>query len=149
MSGITLFQTGAPFTPGFSSPNAANTSLSTDGARIVVLSNPYDNIPAGYYYNPAAFGPPATKTFGNAGQNILYGPGTNNWNMSLTKRFKFGEQRAFAIRGESFNTWNHTQFSGLNNTANFSNGVNIDKTFGMATAARGARNIQVSARLTF
>lgn len=149
LSGICLFQTGAPFTPTFSNPAPANVSLSTDGARIFVLSNPYDNIPAGHYYNPAAFGVPKTGTFGNAGVNILYGPGTDNWNLSLTKRFKFGESRSLAIRGESFNTWNHTQFSGLFNTANFSNGVQIDPNFGTPSAARGARNIQLSARFMF
>ena len=150
LSGITTFQTGSPFTPGFTTTNGADITGSTDGARIDVISNPYDNIPAGRYFNPAAFAVPAHATFGNAGANILYGPGTNNWDLSATKRFRIGESRMLSFRGEVFNTWNHTQFSGLYTTAQFQpSGVQIDPNFGLPNAARAARNIQISGRLTF
>jgi hypothetical protein len=150
LSGITTFQTGAPFTPGFTTTNGADLTGSTDGARINVISNPYDNIPAGRYFNPAAFAVPVKGSFGNAGPNILYGPGTNNWDLSLTKRFGFGEGRALSIRGEAFNAWNHTQFSGVFSTAQFQpNGTQIDPNFGLPNAARAARNIQLSGRFSF
>lgn len=151
LSGITTFQTGAPFLPGFTTTNGENITGSTDGARIEVLSNPYDNIPAGHYFNPAAFTVPKVGTFGNAGPNILYGPGVNNWDLSLTKRFKFSESRTLAFRGEAFNAFNHTQFSGVYATANFNptTGAQIDPTFGLPNAARNPRNIQLSARFMF
>jgi hypothetical protein len=75
LSGITTFQTGAPFTPGFSTNNGAHLTGSTNSARIDVISNPYDNIPLSRCFNLAAFAAPAKGTFGNAGANILYGPG--------------------------------------------------------------------------
>jgi hypothetical protein len=151
LSGITTFQTGAPYLPGYTTTNGEVISGSTDSARIEVLSNPYDNIPAGHYFNPAAFAVPAVHTFGNAGPNILYGPGISNWDLSMTKRFKFGEARSLAFRGEAFNVWNHTQYSSVYSTANFNPtlGTQIDPTFGLPSAARNPRNIQVSARLTF
>jgi len=150
LSGITTFQTGSPFTPGFTTTNGADISGSTDGARIDVISNPYDNVPTGHYLNPAAFALPAKATFGNAGANILYGPGTNNWDLSMTKRLRFGESRMLSLRGEAFNVWNHTQFSGLTTTAQFQpNGTQIDPNFGLPSAARLPRNVQLSARFTF
>jgi hypothetical protein len=150
LSGITTFQTGAPFTPSFTTTNGADISGSTDAARIDVISNPYDNIPAGHYFNPAAFALPAKATFGNAGANILYGPGTNNWDLSMTKRLHFGESRTLSLRGEAFNVWNHTQFSGLTTAAQFQpGGAQIDANFGLPSAARLPRNIQLSARFNF
>jgi hypothetical protein len=151
LSGVTTFQTGAPFTPGFATTNSQNTTGSTDGARIQVVSNPYDNIPKGLYFNPAAFVVPAIHTFGNAGANILYGPGFANWDLSATKRFKFREGRSLAFRLEGFNVWNHTNFNGVYTTANFNPtlGTQTDPTFGMPSSARNGRNVQLSARLTF
>jgi hypothetical protein len=150
VSGITTFQTGAPYTSGVSTTNGEDISGSTDGARIKVVSNPYNNIPPGLYFNPSAFALPAVSTFGNAGSNILYGPGANNWDLSMTKRFHIAESRVLSIRGEAFNAWNHTQFSSIYSTANFQpNGTQIDPTFGMPSAARPARNIQLSARFMF
>jgi hypothetical protein len=150
LSGITTFQTGAPFTPGFSTTNGANITGSNTGARINVISNPYDNIPAGRYFNPAAFALPAVGTFGNGGFNTLYGPGINNWDLSLTKRFKFGEARTLSVRGEAFNAWNHTQYSGLYTSLQFQpNGTQIDPNVGLPNGARPARNVQLSARFSF
>ena len=150
LSGITTFQTGSPFTPGFSTTNGEDISYSTDGARIDVVGNPYDNIPPGHHFNPAAFALPAKLTFGNAGTNILYGPGTNNWDLSLTKRFHFGEARTLSLRGEAFNIWNHTQFSGLYTTMQFQpGGTQIDPNIGLPSSARAARNVQISARFNF
>ncbi len=150
LSGITTFQTGAPYLPGFTTTNGEVISGSTDSARIEVVGNPYDNIPAGHYFNPAAFALPKVGTFGNAGPNILYGPGISNWDLSLTKRFKFGEGRALSIRGEAFNAWNHTQFSSVYSTAQFQpTGAQIDPTLGLPSAARNPRNIQLSGRFMF
>ena len=151
LSGVTTFQTGAPFTPGFTTTNSQNTTGSTDGARIQVVGNPYDNIPQGLYFNPAAFVVPAVHTFGNAGANILYGPGFANWDLSVTKRFKFREGRSLAFRFEGFNIWNHTNFNGVYTTANFNPtlGTQTDPTFGMPSSARNGRNVQLSARFTF
>ena len=101
LSGITLFQTGSPFTPGFTTTDGADLTGSTDGARIQVVGNPYDNVPAGLYFKPAAFARPAKGSFGNAGVNVLYGPGTANWDLSMTKRFRFGEAKSISLRGEA------------------------------------------------
>jgi hypothetical protein len=150
LSGITTFQTGAPFTPGFSTTDGQDISGSTEGARIDVVGNPYQNLKPGTYFNAAAFARPARGTFGNAGTNILTGPGINNWDISVGKRFIFSEQKLLQFRTELFNAWNRTQFSGLYTSASFQpSGAQIDPNIGLPSSARPPRNIQLSLRLTF
>jgi hypothetical protein len=48
--------------------------------------------------------------FGNAGRNILEGPGTGYANLSLTKNFRLKERRNFQFRYEVFNITNHPNF---------------------------------------
>jgi hypothetical protein len=56
--------------------------------------------------------------FGYLGKNPLRGPGRNNWDMGLTKNFAlpwFGnESSRLQFRWETFNTFNHPQWSGVN-----------------------------------
>jgi hypothetical protein len=154
LSGITMFQTGTPVTPGFSTQPSVSISGSSDSARINVVGDP--NIASGdrtltYNFNTAAFALPAVGTLGNAGTNILYGPGVNNWDLSITKRFRlFSESRTLSIRGEFYNAFNHTQFSSWNTSAIFNaQGQQINPAFGQDSAARLPRNIEISARLVF
>ena len=51
-------------------------------------------------------------------KDAFRGPGINNWDISLTKNFKFGRKAAGCIqfRFETYNTFNHTQFGGANGT---------------------------------
>jgi hypothetical protein len=154
VSAITSFISGAPFTPGFSTTTGIDMTGSAEGARINVVGTPrlskgdrtfYQN------FNTTAFALPAVGTFGNAGVGILRGPGINNWDVSVSKRFQlFSEARYIQIRSEFFNTWNHTQFSGLDTGAQFNPaGQQLNPTFGAFTSARPARMIQLSLRAVF
>jgi hypothetical protein len=51
--------------------------------------------------------------FGNAGKDIIVGPGRVNFTTSLYKSFAITERAHFELRVESFNTFNHTQFNGI------------------------------------
>ncbi len=154
VSAITSFISGAPFTPGFSTTTGIDMTGSAEGARIKVAGDP--NLSKGdrtFYqnFNTTAFALPAVGTFGNAGVGILRGPGINNWDVSASKRFPlFSEARYIQIRSEFFNTWNHTQFSGLDTGAQFNPaGQQLNPTFGAFTSARPARMIQLSLRAVF
>ena len=53
--------------------------------------------------------------FGSLGRNPLRGPGRNNWDIALMRNFKFGAERyTLQFRLETFNTFNHPQWSGVN-----------------------------------
>jgi hypothetical protein len=96
------------------------------------------------YYSPAAFTTPAVGTYGTLGHNALRGPGRDNWNISLFKNFTLSESRGsrLELRFESFNTWNHTQFNGVDNGTG-------DSKFGQFTSAFDPRILQLGAKIYF
>ena len=67
------------------------------------------------WFNPAVFAAPANGSFGNFRRNSIYGPGVNNWNMSLFKNFNFTESMRIQLRFEAYNVFNHTQWANINN----------------------------------
>lgn len=154
LSGMVTFMSGAPFTPTFTTVDGEDTTGSALGARITVVGDP--KLPKSektFYrnFNTDAFARTPKGSFGNAGNGILRGPGQNNWDMSLTKRVPlFSEARYLQFRWETFNTFNHTQFTGLNSTAKFDlAGNQIDSTFGQFTSAANPRVMQLSLRVVF
>ncbi len=75
-------------------------------------------MPAGQFpcgINPAAFAVPANGSYGNFRRNSIYGPGIDNWNMSLFKNFNFTENTRIQLRFEAYNVFNHTQWGTINN----------------------------------
>ena len=154
ISGITSFQSGYPFTPGFSTSDGQDITGSTLGARIVVTGDP--RLPKSEKtfernFRTEMFARPPLRSFGNAGIGILRQPGINNWDLSVSKRIPVGsEQRYLQFRSEFYNTWNHTQFSNVDSTARFdAAGRQINANFGAFTATREPRKIQLSLRFMF
>ena len=69
-------------------------------------------------FNTEAFRAPAVGTVGNAPKDVIRGPGRNNWDISVFKYFTLpGEGVKLQFRGEFYNAFNHTQFSGVDTTA--------------------------------
>jgi len=54
--------------------------------------------------------------FGTAGAGYILGPGQDNWDMTLAKLIKIRESQSLQFRAEFFNTFNHPQFSSINDT---------------------------------
>jgi hypothetical protein len=154
ISGITSMISGSPFTPGLSTTDGADLTGSSEGARITVIGDPrLDKSERTFFrnFNTAAFGRTPAGSFGNAGVNVLRGPGINNWDINITKRVPiFDESRYVQFRTELFNAWNHTQFASLYTTARFDPAGNqVDPNFGAYSASRAPRTIQLSLRVVF
>lgn len=95
------------------------------------------------WFNPAAF-TDAIGHFGTAGRGILLSPGIENWDMAAIRNIRLTERISFQLRGEFFNTFNHTNFILT------SSGLNVDtSTFGKLTSAHNPRIIQLGAKLYF
>jgi len=129
ISGVTLFQSGIPFTVinngsnvGFGlSDNGGVANGAGVGSYPDVIGDPKAKLPVGVnrlnpqsvgplLFNPAAFAAPQGLTFGNAGRNFLNNPSRLNFDLSLFKNFSFSEGRKLEFRMEAFNVFNHTQF---------------------------------------
>ncbi len=63
-----------------------------------------------YQQGSAVITPPADKTQGDMGRNLFRGPKFVNWDMSLSKVWKFKERVQLQLRGEVFNILNHANF---------------------------------------
>ena len=94
------------------------------------------------WFNTASFTSAALGTFGNAGRNILRGPGTFNIDFSAHKLFTIRERWRFQYRAEFFNFLNNTQLNNPDTAV-------IDSTFGRITGARSPRIIQMALKLVF
>ena len=81
--------------------------------------------------------------YGNAGRNILRGPGLSNVDLSIHKSFPIHERLRFTFRAEAFNAFNHPSFSNPN--------ANIEAAqFGNITSTSvGARVMQFGGKLSF
>src|SRR6202043_945355 len=69
-----------------------------------------------HWFDDTAFRAPARYTYGNAGRNILVGPGTEQFDLSAFKNFYFGKEQAHRVqfRAEAFNALNRPQFNNPN-----------------------------------
>jgi hypothetical protein len=94
-------------------------------------------------YNDFVRPPASAPAIGNAGREILFGPGTNNWNLGIYKDFRIMESKVLEFRYEAFNAWNHPQFLSP------SSSVNTQSTFGKITGTQPMRISQFTLKMTF
>src|SRR5262249_3654950 len=66
--------------------------------------------------NPAAFAVPGIREQGVTGRNAFRGPGLFNIDVSISRRFAFGERTRATLRADAFNLLNHAN---LNNPSSF------------------------------
>jgi hypothetical protein len=146
--GILTFQSGRPFTVALL-PDIDNSgtgrSILGFGAndRPNLIANPHleNRSPEEWFSTSAfAFAPPGQ--FGNAGRNILDGPGYQNVNISFVKDTNVSEDLNVQLRAEFFNLFNHPNFNLPDNFLG-------SPTFGRITSARDPRHIQFGVKLLF
>ena len=72
-----------------------------------VVGNPkVDNRTSGRWFDPSAFAIPQFGSYGNAGRGIVYSENVTVVDLSLFKRFGWGEGRWVELRAELFNFFN-------------------------------------------
>jgi len=106
------------------------------------------------YFNVFAFARPPEGSLGNTGEGIFRGPGIKNWDVSMIKTTTFMERVDLQLRFETFNTFNQTQWSGINTGLNVPNPntavtAATRGTFGLVNSTRDPRTIQLGIKLLF
>jgi len=152
LAGVTSYQSGAP----------NNVTVPFDVARIgasssraSVAGNPNlsgDQRTLGRWFNTEAFLPQERMIqgrFGDAGRNILIGPGFGQWDISLLKNFQVREKARLQFRAESFNTVNHPSFTGINATVRFDSAGKPTQNYGAVTGAGPGRVLAFGLKLIF
>ncbi|MCC6587364.1 MAG: TonB-dependent receptor [Bryobacterales bacterium] len=134
LSGIVMFQGGLPFTPSLGSADPTGTQRSYGLRPDVAGTGNVDNPNRDRWFNIADFPVPARYTIGNAGRNILRGPGISNQDLALMKDFRFTERMYLQFRAEYFNAFNVTNLSNPNSSVDLP--AVGGKIFGTSTPAR-------------
>jgi hypothetical protein len=150
ISGITTIASGQPF------PRVLNdTGSEIRGGRARLVADPLggrtgevDASGLPFLFEPNAFALPIDGTYGNSGRAFGRKPGQNQTNLSLVKNIYFNKEKDFRLqlRAESFNVFNHTQFT-VNDTNTFS--LSQPGTIGRPTGTRLPREFQFAAKLYF
>jgi len=146
--GIISANTGRPFTvallPEIDNSNTGRSTLGFGANdRPNVVGNPdLDHRGPDRWFNPSAFSFPPRGSFGNAGRNILSGPGYANFNVSLMKTTVLKEGWDLQFRAEAFNLFNHPNFDLPDNFLG-------SPTFGSILSAKSPRHIQFGLKLLF
>jgi hypothetical protein len=147
--GIATLNSGRPFTaalhPDIDRSNTGRSNLGfgyNDRPNVSgTASLPSDQRSAERWFNTDAFTLPAFGSFGNAGRNILEGPGYRNLNLGLTKLVPLGAAR-LQFRIEAFNAFNRANFD-------LPDGFLGSPTFGRILSAGSPRRIQFGVKALF
>jgi hypothetical protein len=101
------------------------------------------------WFNTAAFCAPSAlcvnpngSVFGDAGRNVIEGPGQVSMNMSLNKTITIKESRALDLRISANNVLNTVHFTSINTVVN-------SFTYGEVTGTSGMRRVTMTARFRF
>jgi hypothetical protein len=152
LNGITRFWSGPPATI------TSNGDPGTLGGGVrpnyIGGSVEPDKRTEGQYFNIFSFARPQQGSLGNTGRNTLRLPGINQWDLSLFKNTKITERVTVQFRFETFNTFNHTQWAGVNTGLSVPNpGAAPTEatrgTFGQVNSTRDPRSLQFGLKLLF
>jgi len=101
------------------------------------------------WFNTAAFCAPSATCvnprgsgFGDAGRNVIEGPGQVSMNMSLNRTIQVKESRALDLRISANNVFNTVRFTSINTVVN-------SFTYGEVTGTGGMRRVTMTARFRF
>ncbi len=122
LSGTVLLQDGMPIDVFYYGFDPANTGLPNRPNIVPGVSPtlPRSQRTTAQFFNTAAFAAPAPYTFGNAGRNIVNGPGNSVFDVALHRRFPVREHGAVELRGEAYNVFNHPNWGVPGGYADFS-----------------------------
>jgi hypothetical protein len=140
LSGIYRYSTGS----FLSVSSGLDRALSGVGGQRAnqILVDPYGDKSLTNYLNPRAFAQPATGTLGNVGSRSVEGPGTWQFDLSLSRIFGLGESQRIEARAEAYNLTNSLR---PGNPATSISG----NTFGQITSALDPRILQFALKYIF
>ena len=148
LQGVLTLQSGRPFTvavhPDIDISNTGRSNLGFgNNDRPNVSGDPsLSNPTADQWFDTGAFSMPAFGTFGNAGRNILDGPGYQNINLAVLKHLRAGSGVRLQLRAEAFNLLNHTNFD-------LPDAFLGSPTFGRILSAQSPRRVQFGVKAIF
>lgn len=144
LSGVTFINSGSPLSV-VDSTDIAGVGSGSASQPWNLVGDPQISGSRGLgdlWFDPTAFSRPEQGTFGNAGLNILRGPGTMSWDMAMFKNFRVREWITTQFRFEAYNFPNHPLLN--DPTTDPRSG-----TFGTINSKSGSRSLQLALKFIF
>ena len=143
-SGVTVAQSGTPINIRYTGADVLGLGGGVTNRENVIapIGLPHT---VNAWFTKSSFGDPAALTFGNARKDAVVGPGLFNFNLSLFKNIILTSREEgprLQLRFESFNTFNHTEFNGIDTGS-------ADANFGKVTSTYDPRVLQLGAKFSF
>jgi hypothetical protein len=135
---VGTLQSGTPLS------SIVSADVSGTGSPIVnrpnLIANPNISNPTpSKFFNPAAFQIPEAGTFGNAGRNVIIGPGLQNVDLALARSIRLSDTMRAQFRADFYNVFNHPNFVAPPTMQNFADSSD----FGALFVARSPRIVQI------
>ncbi len=132
--------TGLPLTPIYF---AAVQGTGVAGPiRADYTGAPVYTAPSGLFLNPAAYAPPVSGQWGNAGRDSITGPVQFTLNASMGRTFRLNDRLNLDLRVDSTNALNHVTYPSWNTTI-------TSAQFGLPMTANAMRVLQTTLRVRF
>lgn len=141
LGGILFMRSGEPFSVTVSG-DVANQGTTNYANRIGDGNLPSGQRSIDRWFDTSAFTVPAQYTIGNAGRNILYGPGSVSMDAKIGKNWMLAERVRLEYRVEMFNFTNTPNFGTPNGTLNNAQVARI-------TSAADPRRVQMGLKFVF
>ncbi len=151
VSGITQVHSGTPIYIYYTGPDTLGLGGGTTNRPDLVSGVSYPKT-IGAWFSTKSFAAPLApwaggtgQGFGTAGKDAVTGPGLDNWNLSLFKTVLLSGREngpTLSFRFESFNTFNHPSWTGVDENS-------ADSNFGQVTSDFSPRDLELGAKFTF
>jgi hypothetical protein len=155
IAGIATFWSGPPVSRVVN----GNTDGGRRGIRVDQVGEAFASLPPSgpgyvYWFDPAAFAPPADGRFGGAGRAIFRLPGVNQWDLTLSKSWSLPRSVRLQLRADFINAFNQVQLdpAAIQNVCPSNPDptcVVAGSSFGQITGTRAPREIQLGLRLSW
>jgi len=154
VSGITQIWSGPPISRVVN----GTTNGGRRGIRVNQVGDPLAGLPADvpggvYWFNPAAFAPPADGAYGDTGRAIFRLPGVHQWDITFSKNWYPADKVRMQFRADFINAFNHTQLDpvAIQNTCTVAVAATScaasTGSFGQITNTRSPREVQLGLKL--
>jgi Carboxypeptidase regulatory-like domain len=151
IAGVTQAESGSPQNIYYNGPDTLGLGGNTENRPNIVSSVSFPKTQKQWFTTSSFTNPVApwagggNNGFGNARKDNIVLPGLVNWNLSMYKDFPLtshAEGPRLEFRVESFNTFNHTEFEGLDTGT-------ADSTYGQITSTYDPRELQFGGKILF
>lgn len=150
ISGVTVAEKGVPLYVTYTGSDVTGFGGGTTNRPNLVSKVTYPKTTAAWFSTSSYADPTApwaggsNQGFGSAGKDSVVGPGIFNWNLSLFKSIPITSHEGprIELRFESFNTFNHVDFQGVDTGSH-------DGNFGTVTSDYGPRTMELGGKFIF